>query len=50
MSEYPSAVIDQAVARLQGDPLLPFTGGRDAVTRVLSVATRPFSYVARVES
>ena len=50
MSEYPSAVIDQAVARLQGDPLLPFTGGSDAVTRVLSVATRPFSYVARVES
>jgi aminoglycoside phosphotransferase len=40
MSEHPSAVIDQAVARLQGD---------DVVARVLSVATRPFSYVARVE-
>ena len=46
----PTAVIDQAVARLQGDPLLSFTSGRRAVTRVLSVATRPFSYVARVES
>ena len=50
MSEHLTAVIDQAVARLQGDPLLSFTGGRQAVTRVLSVATRPFSYVARVES
>ena len=46
----PTAVIDQAVARLQGDPLLSFTSGRRAVTRVLSVATRPFSYIARVES
>ena len=50
MSEHPAAVVDQAVARLQGDPLLPFISGRQAVTRVLSVATRPFSYVARVES
>jgi phosphotransferase family enzyme len=50
VSEHPTAVIDQAVARLQGDPLLPFISGRQAVTRVLSVATRPFSYVARVES
>jgi hypothetical protein len=49
MSESPSAVIDQAVARLQGDPLFSRSGGRDVVTRVLSVATRPFSYVARVE-
>jgi aminoglycoside phosphotransferase len=40
MSEHPSAVIDQAIRRLQGD---------DVVARVLSVATRPFSYVARVE-
>ena len=49
MAEHPTAVIDQAVARLSGEPLLPFDGGRQVVTRVLSVATRPFSYVARVE-
>jgi CRP-like cAMP-binding protein len=49
MSEHPTAVIDQALARLQGDPLFAFPG-RNVVTRVLSVVTRPFSYVARVES
>jgi hypothetical protein len=47
MFEHPAAVIDQAIARLQGDPQLPH--GSDVVTRVLSIATRPFSYVARVE-
>jgi hypothetical protein len=49
MAEHPTAVIDQAVARLAGEPMLPFGSGRQVVTRVLSVATRPFSYVARVE-
>jgi tRNA A-37 threonylcarbamoyl transferase component Bud32 len=49
MAEHPTAVIDQAVARLASEPLLPFDRGRHVVTRVLSVATRPFSYVARVE-
>ena len=49
MSEHPTVVVDQALARLQGDPLFTFPG-RNVVTRVLSVVTRPFSYVARVES
>ena len=49
MSEHPAAVIDRAVERLQGD-VLPSLGSGPVVTRVLSVATRPFSYVARVES
>jgi tRNA A-37 threonylcarbamoyl transferase component Bud32 len=49
MAEHLTAVIDQAVARLAGEPMLPFDGGREVATRVLSVVTRPFSYVARVE-
>jgi tRNA A-37 threonylcarbamoyl transferase component Bud32 len=49
MSEHPPAVIDQAIARLQRDCLQPFADDRAVVTRVLSFATRPFSYVARVE-
>jgi hypothetical protein len=49
MGEHPTAVIDQAVSRLAGEPMWPFDNGRQVVTRVLSVATRPFSYVARVE-
>jgi hypothetical protein len=49
MPEHPSEVVDRAVERLRGD-VLPFMGGAPAVTRLLSVATRPFSYVARVES
>ena len=40
MSEYPTAVIDQALARLQGDPLFTFNR-RDVATRVLSVTRLP---------
>ena len=39
MSEHPTVVVDQALARLQGDPLFTFAG-RNVVTRVLSVVRR----------
>ncbi|RPI56954.1 MAG: hypothetical protein EHM55_03535 [Acidobacteria bacterium] len=49
MSEHSPAVVDEAIARVHGDAQR-FVEGGPVVTRVLSVATRPFSYVARVES
>lgn len=49
MAELAPAVLDRAVERLQGD-VIPTMGSGPVVTRVLSVAERPFSYVARVES
>jgi len=49
MPEHPPAVVGQAIARFHGDAERLVEGGQ-VVTRVLSVSTRPFSYVARVES